>query len=338
MKLSICIPTYNRASLLDNCLNSIRKSSINLETEFEVCISDNCSNDNTQEVVKKYKKFYIIKYNRNEKNIGIPLNFLKVISIAEGDFAWLVGDDDLLLPHSIQKLLKLIYLYSDVDFFYVNAFHYNIEKVLEKKQPFDVIELPKDLKKFSKNNTNSKMPFLSLISPKISFDFLGGMFLSVFRREKWIDAETILNKKAINDMRTFSHFDNTFPHIKIFSKAFAKSNAFFNSDPLIVCLSGAREWRPKYPLVRSYRLIEALETYKDNGLPYINYLNCKNFALSHFIPDTIRMILNSSVSGIEYVSISRSFLKNFFYPNLYFSPLVEFYQKLYSIFLKVQNK
>ena len=46
MQLSICIPTFNRLDCLENCLNSIFISSKNVQDfEFEVCISDNNSDE-----------------------------------------------------------------------------------------------------------------------------------------------------------------------------------------------------------------------------------------------------------------------------------------------------
>ena len=94
------------------------------------------------------------------------------------------------------------------------------------------------------------------------------MFLSIFNRKMWLDNVGVLNNEAIEDTRIFSHFDNTFPHIKIFSVAFANSKAYFNKEPLSVCLSGAREWAPMNPLVSSIRLVEALDEYRKNGLKY----------------------------------------------------------------------
>lgn len=98
----------------------------------------------------------------------------------------------------------------------------------------------------------------------------------------------IIDKDAILDIRTFSHFDNTFPHIKIFARAFSKSNAYFNYRPLCVNLSGVREWSSKSSLINSVRLIEALKFYLREGLPYWKYLYCKNFALRNFIPDFLK--------------------------------------------------
>ena len=73
-KLSICIPTFNRARYLKNCLQSIisiKKPSL---LDFQICISDNGSTDNTTEIVEQAKGTFKIKYHRNNNNIGISKN------------------------------------------------------------------------------------------------------------------------------------------------------------------------------------------------------------------------------------------------------------------------
>ena len=79
MLLSICIPTYNRSEKLDNCLNSILISIQNVkERNFEICISDNCSSDNTEKIVKKYKNLFEINYHKNNDNLGFAFNAKKL--------------------------------------------------------------------------------------------------------------------------------------------------------------------------------------------------------------------------------------------------------------------
>lgn len=292
-------------------------------SDFEVCISDNGSVDDTEEVVARIGKLLPIKYRRNARNLGLPRNFLSVVDMAEGDFVWLVGDDDMLIPDAITRLITMFREHPAVDFFYVNAYHLSTNYALSRPQPFDTLGLPSGMATFSSRRTDGELPFLDLISPSVSFDFLGGMFLSVFRRKNWIENSHALNSDALNDERTFSHFDNTFPHVKIFSRAYAQSRAYFNAAPLIVCLSGAREWVPMYPLVRSFRLLEALEEYRRAGLPWFKYLRCRNFALAHFLPDLLRMALRPSLSGWYYVSPFRAILRHLLFPNLYFSPIID---------------
>lgn len=318
-KLSICIPTYNRAKHLENCLESIVSIKSEMKGLMEVCVSDNGSTDETMEVVRRMQEKMPIKYNRNSVNLGIPQNFINVVAMATGEFAWLIGDDDLLMPNMLDKLLALFTANPVVDFFYINTFHLHTEYVLSFPQPFDTQNLPSNLEPFSSYKKSGPIPFLDLINPAISFDFLGGMFLSVFRRDKWLENVKELDTKAITDMRTFSHFDNTFPHIKIFSKAFANSTAYFNAEPLSVCLTGAREWSPMYPFVHSVRLVEALREYRKNGLGLFKYLWCRNFALNSFIPDIVSMYLYRKVSGFKYVNPIKLILSNCLFPNFYFS-------------------
>jgi glycosyltransferase involved in cell wall biosynthesis len=319
IKLSICIPTYNRAKCLANCLNSIILCNSQSDFMFQVCVSDNNSTDGTEEVVRRFGLNLDIKYHKNSSNLGIPRNFLNVVSMADGDFIWIIGDDDLLMPNAIDELYKLINEHSQVDFFYVNSFHLHTEYLENFPSPFDIANLPNNMEPFSKYSVAGEMHFLDLIDPKISFDFLGGMFLSVFRKAPWALNSNVLDENAIRDSRTFSHFDNTFPHVKIFAKAFASSKAYFNAKPLNVCLTGAREWSPMYPFIHSVRLVEALQEYRKNGLAYWKYVYCKNYALNNFASDFINILLHRDKSGFVYIRPFKLLLEYCLYPNFYLS-------------------
>lgn len=289
------------------------------DLKFQVCISDNHSTDGTEDVVRRAQSVLDIKYHKNTSNLGIPRNFLNVVSMADGEFVWLIGDDDLLMPNAIVDLYSLIDKHPYVDFFYINSFHLNTEFLKDFTSPFNTANLPDNMVPFSTWTIEGEMNFLDLINPKISFDFLGGMFLSVFRKSNWELNANVLDGNAILDKRTFSHFDNTFPHVKIFAKAFSSSKAYFNAKPLNVCLTGAREWSPMYPFIHSVRLVEALQEYRKNGLPYWRYVYCKNYALNNFIPDFINILLNKDRSGYAYIRPFKLLFEYCLYPNFYLS-------------------
>lgn len=328
VKLSICVPTFNRAHHLRNCLNSIAASGLVGSGDIEVCVSDNGSTDNTRLVVKEAERRIPVRYSRNEQNLGLARNFIRVVEMASGEFVWLLGDDDLLVPGALEEVIGLIDRHSGVDFFYINSFHLTAEYVLSRSQPFDLPMLPEKMEPFSKWRNDMTAPFLDLIDPRISFDFLGGMFLAVFRREKWLAHVAVLDARAMVDMQTFSSFDNTFPHVKIFASAFRNSLAHVHSQPLSICLSGVREWAPMYPLVRSVRLIEALEEYRRQGLPLLRYLRCRNHALQYFIPDMVRIFSRGRQGGKQYVNPLKLFMANAMYPNCLFSFFLYFFRKL----------
>ncbi len=114
MRLSICIPTYNRAACLVDLLGSIL-SQQDYTCELEVVISDNASVDNTEEVVGSYESsFRYLTFFRADINHGPDRNFLKVVELATGDYCWLMGSDDVLEPGSIARIEQVIRAHPDV--------------------------------------------------------------------------------------------------------------------------------------------------------------------------------------------------------------------------------
>lgn len=106
--LSICIPTYNRAEFLPVLLDSIFEQNVR-DSRFEVVISDNASVDGTEEVVRSYQRRYPnIIYYRSERNLGADSNYLKVVSLANGSYCWLMGSDDRLEPGSLNRVINVI--------------------------------------------------------------------------------------------------------------------------------------------------------------------------------------------------------------------------------------
>jgi hypothetical protein len=200
---------------------------------------------------------------------------------------------------------------------------------------------------FSLRTECGEMPFLKLIDPKICFDYLGGIYLSVFRRSLWLANTQCLDETAICDDRSLSHPDNSFPHVKIFAHAFSKSIAYFSAEPASVCLTGAQEWAPMGPLILSIRIPEALEEYKNNGLTWHAYWYCRNAVLSNFFLDMMRLVLDKKNTGGEYVNFPKVLVQNCIYPNFYLSFFYPFFRKSFwikvngmflNIFFRLENK
>lgn len=108
--LSICIPTFNRAEFLEKTLLSIVSQKKFLETnEVEIVISDNCSEDNTIEVSKKYIEIYgdKIRYYRNSENIK-DANFEKVLSYGKGEFLKLNNDTLIHNDNSLSQIIEIV--------------------------------------------------------------------------------------------------------------------------------------------------------------------------------------------------------------------------------------
>lgn len=109
-KLSICIPTYNRAAFLRDTLESICQQAefSKFSDDIEIVISDNCSTDDTNAVCAEFVDRYPtqIKYFRNEENI-VDRNFEAVLRLANGNLRKLSNDTLLFLPGSLHRLLKI---------------------------------------------------------------------------------------------------------------------------------------------------------------------------------------------------------------------------------------
>lgn len=113
--LSICIPTYNRETYLAKTLDSIVNQNIFLSSDdINIVISDNCSTDGTEALVKEYIDKYPGKiiYSKNSENIGFA-NFNEVLSKADGKYLKLNNDTLLLMPGSLEKMLEIIKSNSD---------------------------------------------------------------------------------------------------------------------------------------------------------------------------------------------------------------------------------
>lgn len=108
--LSICIPTWNRAKFLKISLDRIKEQIKYIDSSLlELYVSDNCSSDETEMVVKEYiTEGMPINYNRNQENLGMDGNFLKCIQNATGKYIMLVGDDDAFKNGAISYLLNTL--------------------------------------------------------------------------------------------------------------------------------------------------------------------------------------------------------------------------------------
>ena len=94
MKLTVGIPTFNRARWLRETIESVLAQSF---TNFRLIVSDNASEDDTPDVVRSFSDARI-DYVRSERNVGAIENFNRLIELADTEFFVLLPDDDVLYP------------------------------------------------------------------------------------------------------------------------------------------------------------------------------------------------------------------------------------------------
>ena len=118
--LTIAIPTYNRARYLSALLHSLSEQ-VGKDSRVELLISDNASSDETPELIDSLKdKDVLCRYIRNQENIGPDKNFLQCYTEASGKYVWIVGDDDMILPGAVERIVSQLST-EDYDLVYVNS-------------------------------------------------------------------------------------------------------------------------------------------------------------------------------------------------------------------------
>jgi len=120
--VSIVITSYNRVGMISEAIESALQQDYE---NLEIIISDNCSTDNTLEVIQKYKSDPRIKIFCNETNIGMIGNFkVSIETYARGKyFVNLCSDDLLSYPGFISDAVKLMDSHNNVSIVFGKA-HY----------------------------------------------------------------------------------------------------------------------------------------------------------------------------------------------------------------------
>ena len=104
--VSIALCAYNGEKYISQQLDSILRQT---HRNLEIIIVDDCSTDNTFNIVKRYSVLDSrIKCFRNEVNIGFNKNFEKAIKLTTGDFIAISDQDDIWLPGKVELLLNNI--------------------------------------------------------------------------------------------------------------------------------------------------------------------------------------------------------------------------------------
>ena len=101
--VTVAIPTYNCAEkFLSNALSSALAQNYN---NLEVIVSDNCSTDNTSQLVNGYNDERL-KYVKQKNNIGANGNFNFCLNEAKGEYILFLCDDDLIDPDFISTCIS----------------------------------------------------------------------------------------------------------------------------------------------------------------------------------------------------------------------------------------
>lgn len=117
--VSIIMPSYNTASFIAESIQTVLAQSYK---DWELIIVDDCSPDNTDEVVRPFLTDERIKYLKNEKNSGAAVSRNRALREAKGKWIAFLDSDDLWMPDKLKK---------QVSFMEKNGYHFSYTNYAE---------------------------------------------------------------------------------------------------------------------------------------------------------------------------------------------------------------
>lgn len=137
--VSIIMPSWNTAKFIAESIQCVLDQTYE---DWELLIVDDCSTDNTDEVVRPFLSDSRIKYLHNEKNSGAALTRNKAMREAQGEWIAFLDSDDLWTSDKLEKQIRFMQNHS-----YVLSYH-EYEKIDEEDNPLSIyVSGPKTVNK-----------------------------------------------------------------------------------------------------------------------------------------------------------------------------------------------
>jgi abequosyltransferase len=181
IKLSVCIPTYNRAAFIGKTLESILSQA---PGSVEVVVVDGASADNTSEIVGSFqKRFTNLIYHRGTKNMGVDRDMATAVELARGMYCWLMSSDDLVSPGAISRMLDEIESSADIYLCDVTVCSSDMQPIRDTQ----FLSHDRSTNQFDLTDTDQFLTYLNLAtSNNALFCYMSSI---VFRRLCWINVE-----------------------------------------------------------------------------------------------------------------------------------------------------
>jgi abequosyltransferase len=236
IKLSICIATFNRARYIGETLDSILNQ---VGPSVELIVVEGASPDNTRDVMLAYiERYPQIRYFRECENSGVDRDYDKAVGYANGEYCWLMTDDDLLMPGAVQTVLSK--LTGQWDLVVVNAEVKNadLSQTLASHQ-LNVLTDRTFTSDSSEQFCSECMRYLS---------FIGSV---VIRRKTWLSRDRE------------SYYGTLFVHIGVIFQEKALENVYVLADPLIIIRYGNAMWTSRGFEIWMFKWPELVWSFKD---------------------------------------------------------------------------
>jgi glycosyltransferase involved in cell wall biosynthesis len=267
--LSLCIPTYNRAGLLEPMLQSLCRQCAAFGDQLEIVVSDNASTDDTRAVVDAASAVAPISYFRNAENVG-SRNFLLAVERASGEYAWVLGDDDLVLDGGLRTVVDALHAHPEIDYFYVNYFTAPMAVRDEYLSEGATGRLPDSedcVVRESRSRELDGWEHIFDLPTANAVEVNTSILSSVFRREEWGRCAGMLRMSQSPMVSAAdTSLDDLFPHVKILAHAMMGRAGYFIARPCALMGNGGQEWLSDWPAITITGMNQALLLYERLGV------------------------------------------------------------------------
>ncbi|TPH18955.1 glycosyltransferase family 2 protein [Litorilituus lipolyticus] len=128
-KVTVCVVTYNQEEYIEKCLQSIIEQKT--EFDFEVIVSDDCSTDNTRDIIKDFASNHSnIKPILRDENIGALENFVDTHARANGQYICHMDGDDYWLQSKLQRQVDFLDKHSNCNLLWTRSLFIKGDKLL----------------------------------------------------------------------------------------------------------------------------------------------------------------------------------------------------------------
>jgi hypothetical protein len=277
--LSVAIPTFNRAEELDRQLAWFANAVRGFELVCELIISDNCSTDETPEVVRKWQSILTergiaFQANRNEENIGLVRNIAFCLSAATSQYVWAIGDDDPIDENALSFVIEQIKTYPDLTLLYLNFLgRVKATRQIKGEHWFE-------------SSTNQANPDGKAVFARCLEKDMGSVIFitaTVYR--------TVLVQAALNTWTDSIH--NYMGQIYWAGYCAAHGSVSVTKDNYLECILGASSWMkdPKHALMMQYKHTpEAIMKLQELGY---SQKFCRSMVLKELRQAQLRVVLGA---------------------------------------------
>ncbi|QDS95972.1 putative glycosyl transferase [Roseimaritima multifibrata] len=262
--LSICLPTYSRADLLERCLTALLPQLDPYANKIECIVSDNASPDHTPEIIAKFAKHPCLRSFRNETNLGILGNITTVVTqYATGKYAFLIGDDDIVLPGAIERIMNILQRPDAPDLVALNVGYQDGEhrpQAAELAAFLQTMTMTKTLRPHAASGRYSLSELLT--GPDADFT---ASYSVIIPRQWWCDEFPTPFLDA-----PFTEVRNTYPHAHLIAKRMGNQLGELIAEPSVLIFempANEFSWSKYRGIVSTLHSVSLLKEFSKNGVP-----------------------------------------------------------------------